>query len=364
MLYPVLPLFVTRELRGPASVVGVIEGVAEATQNIVQGASGWAADRLRRDKPVALVGYALAALAKPFIGLSTVWPQVLVGRFVDRAGTGIRSAPRDALIAGSIEEARRGSAFGLEGFGDNLGAVVGPLLAAALLYLLNVDLRVIFLVAAIPGLVAFALVTRVREPKRFERTSGGRLTIREIPASYWRYLIAVGAFAIGNVSRAFMILRATDVGLAPERTLLAYAGYNLVAALVSYPAGDLADRLGPKRVLVGAVAVFAIAFVGFAVASNGLAVAVLFALYGVHQGTFRAVGKTLAVELVPASLRASGVGLYGATVGLGALVASGLGGQLWDRLGPGATFGYGAACAIVGTIALAVMVPSRREASS
>src|SRR5207247_1899298 len=227
MLYPVLPLFVTRELRGPASVVGVIEGVAEATQNIVQGASGWAADRLRRDKPVALVGYALAALAKPFIGLSTVWPQVLVGRFVDRAGTGIRSAPRDALIAGSIEEARRGSAFGLEGFGDNLGAVVGPLLAAALLYLLDVDLRVIF----------------------------------------------------------------------------------LVAALVSYPAGDLADRLGPKRVLVGALAVFAIAFVGFAVASNGLAVAVLFALYGVHQGTFRAVGKTLAVELVPASLRASGVGL-------------------------------------------------------
>ena len=362
MLYPVLPLFLTKELAAPVSVVGIVEGIAEGTQNLVQGISGTLADRLRRNKPLALLGYSLAALAKPAIGLAVVWPQVLAGRFVDRLGTGIRSAPRDALIANAIDEPRRGAAFGLEGFGDNLGAVLGPLLAAGLLYLLHVDMRAVFFVAFLPGIVAFALVTTVRESPPAARTPEDRITLRELPGGYWRYLLAVGAFGIGNSSKAFIILKATAIGIAPEQTLLVYAGYNLVAALASYPAGGLSDRWGRKRLLLAALVVFVVTYTGLAIAASAWLVATLFVLYGVHQGAFRAVGKALAVDLVPRPLRASGVGLYGATVGLSALLASVVGGQLWDRLGPAATFAYGAACALLGAAVLVAAVPSRMDA--
>ena len=359
MLYPVLPLFLTTRLGAPGSVVGVIEGIAEATQNVVQGGSGWLADRLQRNKPLALVGYGLAALAKPAIGFATVWPQVLAGRFVDRLGTGIRSAPRDALIANSIEERRRGAAFGLEGVGDNLGAVLGPLIAAGLLYLFAIDLRSIFFIAFVPGLLAFAVMALVREkPARDARAGDGRVSIRRLPGAYWRYLLAVGAFSIGNSSKAFIILRATDVGIPAERTLLVYAGYNFVAAAASYPAGGLSDRWGRKRVLLIALAVFAIAYAGLALSTSASLVTALFLFYGLFQGTFRAVGKALAVDLVPVELRGSGGGIYGAVVGLSALVASVVGGQLWDGLGPTAIFGYGAACAVLGALMLAP-VPSR-----
>jgi len=171
----------------------------------------------------------------------------------------------------------------------------------------------------------------------------------------------VGAFGIGNSSKAFIILKATAIGIAPEQTLLVYAGYNLVAALASYPAGGLSDRWGRKRLLLAALVVFVVTYTGLAIAASAWLVATLFVLYGVHQGAFRAVGKALAVDLVPRPLRASGVGLYGATVGLSALLASVVGGQLWDRLGPAATFAYGAACALLGAAVLVAAVPSRMD---
>ena len=323
----------------------------------MQAGSGWLADRLGRNKPVALTGYALAALAKPTIGLATVWPHVLPGRFVDRLGTGIRSAPRDALIAGAVDQARRGAAFGLEGVGDNLGAVLGPLLAAALLYVLVVPLRSMFFIAFIPGTIAFLLVLLVRETPRpaGARTRGPGL--RALPPEYWRYLVAVAVFGVGNLSSAFAILRATDLGLRTEQTLLVYAAYNLVAALVSYPIGRLSDRFGRKRLLVAAFAMLALAFGGFATTTTGAAFALLFLLYGIYQGAFRALGKALAVDLAPDTLRGSAVGLFGTVVGLAALVAGTVGGQLWDRAGPGATFAYGATFAVLGGALLSVVLP-------
>jgi transposase len=204
MLYPVLPLYLTQQLGAPASVVGIVEGFAEATQNVVQGLSGWVADSAQRNKPVALVGYGLAALGKPMMGLGMTWPQVLAGRLADRLGAGIRSAPRDALIAGSVQDARRGATFGLEGFGDNLGAVVGPLLAAALLLALHVDMRWIFFLAFVPGLLALLLIAVVPERPRQARGEGQSraLRLRDLPANYWKYLLCVAVFGIGNSSNA------------------------------------------------------------------------------------------------------------------------------------------------------------------
>jgi MFS family permease len=361
MLYPVLPLFLTRELAAPASIVGVVEGVAEATQYLVQGGSGWLADRLERPKRVALVGYALAALGKPAMGLGTIWPQVLAGRVLDRLGAGIRSAPRDALIASSVEDSRRGAAFGLEGFGDNLGAVIGPLATVALLYAFHVELRWIFFLAFAPGLVAFGLVVPVTETlgSPDDGRQPVRIPIANLTREYWRYLLAVAVFGIGNSSNAFIILQATNIGIPVELTILVYASFNLVAALVSYPAGELSDSWGRKRLFLAGMAVFAVAYMGFGFSGNQVIVAILFVLYGAYQGIARAVGKALATDLAPSDLRATAIGLYASTVGVTALVASGIGGQLWVQIGPTATFLYGAMFAVVGTILFGLLVARR-----
>jgi MFS family permease len=217
MLYPVLPVFLTQTLKASGSIVGLIDGFAQATQNIVQGFSGTLADRLQKRKTVALVGYFLAALGKPLMGLSTVWQGVFGARLLDRLGSGIRSAPRDALIASSVEERDRGRAFGLEGVGDNAGAFIGPLLAVLLLYSFGVGIRTIFYVALIPGLLAFLMVLFVSE-RSISVTSKSKIdtNLRQFPKDYWKYLLATALFGIGNSSNAFLILQtqAIEIGRA------------------------------------------------------------------------------------------------------------------------------------------------------
>jgi MFS family permease len=360
MLYPVLPVFLTQVLSASGSVVGLIDGVAQATQNIVQGFSGWLSDKLQRRKPIALAGYLLAAIAKPLMGVSTSWPGVLGGRFLDRFGTGARSAPRDALVASSADEEHRGKAFGLEGIGDNLGAFLGPLLAVALLMFLRVDMRVIFYLALVPGLLAVLMIVLVTErPVAVAAKAKLDVGVRQFPSAYWKYLLVTALFGVGNSSNAFLILQTQAIGASLEATILVYAAFNLVAALISYPAGFLSDRWGRKNILLASFAIFFIAYLGFALTGDMVLIAVLFAFYGLYQGIFRTVGKALATDFVPEHLRASGVGWYNTTVGLLGLVASITAGLLWDHVGHGAVFLFGAAFAVVGSVALLMMVPAQ-----
>ena len=356
MLYPVLPTFLT-SLGADGSIIGLIDGLAQATQNIVQGLSGWLADRLQKPKPVALAGFFLAAISKPLMGLAPAWPGVLGGRLVDRIGAGTRSAPRDALIAGSVGDRDRGKAFGLEGAGDNLGAFLGPLIAVVLLGVFAIQLRWIFYLAVIPGLLAFLMVLLVR-PRAAPVASRSRLdfNLAEFPRAYWRYLAATGLFALGNSSTSFIILETQNAGASLDTAILIYAGYNLVAALIAYPAGWLSDRFGRKRLLLACFAIFFLAYLGFALSRNLLVIALLFAAYGLYQGMFRGVGKAFAADLVPTQLRASGIGWYSTTVGLSQLVASVVAGQLWDRVGHQAVFAYGAVVALAGMVALLLLV--------
>jgi MFS family permease len=367
MLYPILPIFLTQTLKASGSVVGLVEGVAEATQNIIQGFSGSLSDKLQRRKPVALAGYLLAAIGKPLMGVATVWQGVLAGRFLDRLGSGARSAPRDALIASSVDEANRGRAFGLEGVGDNAGAFLGPLLAVLLLIVWHLDIRLIFYLAVIPGLLAFLMVIFVEErPVAVTAKSKIDINLRQFPKPYWKYLAATALFGIGNSSNAFLILQTKDIGASLTMTILIYAGFNLVAALISYPAGFLSDRLGRRNILVLAFAIFLVTYLGFAMTTNIALIAMLFILYGLYQGIFRAVGKALASDYVPELLRASGVGWYNTTVGLSGLVASLVAGWLWDDVGHAAVFLFGAAFAVVGVIAVLALVPenARRDAQA
>jgi MFS family permease len=358
MLYPVLPVFLTQVLHTSGSIVGLVDGIAQAAQNIVQGFSGTISDRLQRRKPIALLGYLLAAVAKPMMGLATVWQVLLGARLLDRLGAGMRSAPRDALVAASVDERDRGRAFGLEGLGDNAGAFLGPLVALFLLYTLHLDLRSVFYLAIIPGLLAFAVVLPVTE-KQITVAAKSKIDVdlRLFPKRYWNYLVATALFGVGNSSNAFLILQTRDVGVSLETTILIYAAFNLVAALISYPAGSLSDQWGRRNLLLAAFAVFFVAYLGFALTRNVFLIATLFALYGLYQGIFRAVGKALASDLVPRHLRASGVGWYSTTVGLLQLVASVAAGLLWDRIDHTAVFYFGALFAVVGSIALLVLVP-------
>jgi MFS family permease len=339
MLYPVLPVFLTQTLKASGSVVGLVDGCAQATQNMVQGFSGALSDKLQRRKAVALVGYFVAALGKPLMGLSTIWQGVFGARLLDRLGTGIRSAPRDALIASSVDEKDRGRAFGLEGVGDNAGAFVGPLLAVVLLSVLGVDLRTIFYLAVIPGLLAFCMVLFVSErPMAVAAKSKIDTALRRFPNGYWKYLAVTALFGLGNSSNAFLILRTQDLGASLETTILIYAAFNLVAALISYPAGSLSDLWGRKSLLVASFVVFLISYLGFALTKNTLLIGALFAFYGLFQGMFRAVGKAFASDFVPPELRASSIGWYSTTVGLLQLVASVVAGLLWDHIGHTAVF--------------------------
>jgi len=266
--------------------------------------------------------------------------------------------PRDALIASSVEEEDRGKAFGLEGAGDNLGAFVGPIVAVLLLISLQLDVRWMFYLAVIPGLLAFLMVLLVHE-QRADVTLKSKIDInlRQFPKSYWMYLLAMALFGIGNSSNSFLILHTKDIGASLEATILIYAGFNLVAALISYPAGFLSDRLGRRTVLLLSFVIFFVTYLGLALSRNVVMVAALFVAYGLYQGIFRSVGKAFASDFVPDDLRASAVGWYSTTVGLLQLLSSIVAGLLWDRIGHAAVFFYGAIFAVVGSVALLVLVP-------
>jgi MFS family permease len=358
MLYPVLPTFLTQTLKVGGSVVGLIDGFAQATQNIVQGFSGAVSDKLRKHKSIALAGYLVSALAKPLMGLATAWQGLLGARLLDRAGAGTRSPPRDALIAASVQEKDRGRAFGLEGVGDNAGAFIGPLLAVLLLYAMHVGIRAIFYLALIPGLLAFGMVLFASEGSAPVAAKAKiDLRLRQFPAGYWKYLLVTALFNLGNSSNAFLILRTQDSGISLRSTILIYAAFNLSAALISYPAGALSDRIGRRNILLVSFLIFGLAYLGFALTQNHVLIVTLFIVYGLFQGIYRTLGKTLASDFVPQRLRASGIGWYSTTVGLFQLAASIIAGILWDRAGHTAVFFYGAVLAAAGSGALIAFVP-------
>ena len=276
-----------------------------------------------------------------------------------RFSTGVRSAPRDALIAASADRTSRGRAFGLEGAGDNLGAFLGPLITVGLLLFLHIELRTIFYLAIFPGFLAFATVLLVRE-RRTAMQAKAKLEVglSHLPGPYRRYLVATLVFGAGNSSNAFLILKTREFGASLALTVLIYAGFNLVAALVSYPAGAFADRFGRRGLLISAYTIFFLTYFGFAVAPGLDWAAGLFVLYGAFQGIFRAVGKALVSDLVPEHLRASGIGWYSAAIGLSGLIAGLVGGLLWDRVGHASVFLYGAAFAALGGAAFIALVPA------
>ncbi len=353
IVYPLFPLFVTGVLGAPAAVLGLIEGIAEATASITRYPFGQWSDRVGKRRAIAVGGYGLAAAGKLLVAAATVWPLALAGRFVDRLGKGMRSAPRDALIAASTQPHERGAAFGLHRALDTAGAVVGPLVGLLLVHL-DVPLRWIFALAAVPGAASvFVVVWLVRERGTAGRRGAFRLSLPRAPAFRW-LLSGALLFAVGNSSDMFILLKAQDAGVGVTGVILLYVLYNVTYSVVSLPAGSFSDRVGQLSLVFTGYVVFASVYVGFAAADSLSALVGLFAAYGVYIAATEGTSKALITRVVPQEEHGAGLGLYYTASGLASFAASTVGGVLWSVVGPWATFAYGAACAGLGAAVLIV----------
>jgi MFS family permease len=358
MIYPLLPLFLTTVLGGGPAFLGLIEGVAESTASILKLVSGVMSDRVRARKRLVLGGYGVSALARPLIALATSPLAVLFIRFADRVGKGIRTSPRDALIADSIDPSVRGKAYGFHRSMDNAGALIGPLVATLLLTWFVTDIRTVFLLSAIPGALAVLLIVlKVRESAPSGKSKGNAGFLRIIPSGPLRtYLLILIIFTLGNSSDAFLLLRAGQLGVTPARIPLLWTFFNLVKMVSTMPFGALSDRIGRRRVIVSGWGVYALAYVGFAFAASEMHIWLLFAFYGLFYGLTEGAEKAMLADIADPSERGSAFGWYNFATGIGALPASMIFGFIWQRFSPLTAFGFGAALAFVAAVALLFLV--------
>lgn len=358
MIYPLLPAFLTGTLKAGPAFLGLVEGLAEACASLLKVASGWWSDRLAHRKPLVVAGYALSSAARPLTALATAPWHVLAIRVTDRIGKGARGAPRDALVADATPTGERGRAFGLQRAMDHTGAVIGPLLASALLWA-GLELRVVFALAAIPALASvIVLVTGVREAARTAPAGPVAAAGAALPASFLRYLGVLALFTLGNSSDAFLILRAQQTGVALAAIPILWTFHHVVKAALSTRAGALSDRLGRRTAIAAGWAVYAAAYAGFALATRPLEIWVLFAVYGVFHALTEAPERALVADLVESSARGKAFGLYHAVTGAMLLPASLLTGAVWQARGAPAALAIGAGLAGAAALGLAFAVPA------
>lgn len=361
MIYPLLPQFLTAVLGASATTLGAIEGAAESLAALLKLASGWWSDRLARRKPMVVVGYVLASAARPLVAVATSAGHVLAIRLTDRVGKGVRTSPRDALIADSIDPSQRGRAFGFHRAADNAGAAVGPLVATALLLGAGLSMRSVFWIAAIPGALAvLTLVAFVRETPRAVAAKPDAAPPGPLGARFWRFLVVLLVFTLGNSTDAFLLLRAGQLGVPLWQMPLLWAALHFVKSASSTPGGALSDRFGRRPLIVGGWMCYAAVYVGFAEATATWHAWALFAAYGVFFGMTEGTEKALVADLVPAARRGTAYGFYNLAIGLAALPASLLFGLVWDGLGAEFAFSTGAALAMVAAAGMVVAVTETR----
>jgi len=363
---PVLPIYLTTILGFDKTFVGIAEGIVTASANIAKVVSGFIADKFKKQKPLIFVGYLFSMVSRPLLAAVSAAAPVFALRFMDGVGKGVKDPPKDVLIAGSAEKTTRGRSFGVARMLDTLGSVVGPLLLAALLYLLQGSATLyhtILVLSAIPLIVTLTvLVTKVREAPREEPRSVGAAAVsdRKLPTSFYLFLAVVIVFTLGNSSDAFLVLRAKNLGFTLVEIPIAIALSNLVYALGAVPFGSLSDRIGRIPTLLIGWFAYAAVYLGFALASQPGWVWLLYAAYGVYYATSEGVARAFLADIVGAGHRGRAFGIYGTAVGLATLPASFFAGLLWDRFGPPAPFYFGAAMATVAVILLVLLFRSRR----
>ena len=359
MIYPLVPLFLANVLGVNKSVIGLIEGIAESTASLLKVFSGWFSDRIGNRKWLMALGYGISTLSRPFLALATGWYQVLGSRFIDRFGKGVRTAPRDAIIAESADKAYLGRAFGFHRAMDTMGAVVGPALAFFFLGLFSDDYRKVFWLSMIPGVIAVLLIILfITEKKKAVslHTDRPKLTLKHFNWRFKFFVTIAALFAAGNSSDVFLILRAQQVGVSTLMIPIVYLLFNLIYSLSSIPAGMAADKFGKKRVILLGFVLFAALYYGFAVAGSVTAIWILFGLYGLFMGLTEGIQKAFLATIIPPDFKATAFGVYNTAVGLAMFPASLIGGWLWDHVSPSATFYFGATTAAISSAMFMVFI--------
>lgn len=372
MIFTLVPLFLCNILGAGATIIGLVGGLSEGTDSIIRIFSGWFSDRIGKRKSLAILGYGISTIAKPFMYLASNWGAVLAIRFSDRAGKGTRTSPRDALVADSVSAEERGRGFGLHRAMDTCGAILGLAIAAVIIYSvqggrLELSLKTyqwLVLVGIVPAVLAvLALLVFVREPKR--RTSSGsgspiKFTWNGLTAGFdmrFKLFLAIMAvFTLGNSSDFFVILRAQNLEAPLIHVVLMLVLFNVTYAAISLPAGILSDRFGRKHVIILGWLIYALVYLGFALASSLWQVWLLFAIYGIYYGIVEGVARAFVADLVPEGRRGTAYGLYHGVVGLALLLASLVAGWLWDTVSPSTPFFFGAALAFIAMIGMITLI--------
>jgi MFS family permease len=374
MIYPLLPVYLSRVLGASAVSLGLIEGAAEGVNSLLKVISGWLSDRSARRKPIVVGGYAVSSLARPFIAITNTWQQVLAIRVLDRMGKGVRGAPRDAMLAQFASPSTRGRIFGFHRAMDHTGAIVGPLAATAILFFAPESYRLVFGLTIIPGLIAVWLLmlvpettvagdalvagpaaTQTRNPAPPEARTGALSQ----SGAFWGFMAVLFLFTLGNSADAFLLLRLADALGGATYVPLLWAGLHLVKASLSTWGGGLSDRLGRKEVIVLGWGVYAVVYLGFALSSSAPAFVGWFLLYGVFFALTEGAEKALIADLTTVAKQGTAFGIYNAVLGVGALIASVMFGVLYERFSPAAAFGTGAALAGVAAVLLLVTLRGR-----
>ncbi len=368
-----IPLFLYSVLGVKTSIIGLVDGVAETTASLMKVISGSLSDRLQQRKPLVVLGYSLSSFAKPFFYLAATWPVVLIIRFVDRLGKGIRVAPRDSLLAASVEKERRGLAFGISRAGDAAGAFVGILIAALIIWFTQQNSReltrhtfqLVVIASMIPALLAVIVLVLGSVEVPFTTSMGGQKKLWDtagVGKPFFTYLVAAILFTLGNSSDSFILLRAQERGLTLIQVMLMLMAFKAVYSILSAPLGKLSDRVGRRRLLIIGWAAYILIYLGFGIVSSGWAIFAVFVLYGIYYAMCEGAGKAFIADMVHEDHRGKAFGLYYTAIGIAALPSSFIAGVLWQGIGswngfgPSAPFLFGSAMAAIALFVLVVWV--------
>jgi MFS family permease len=357
MVYPIIPLYLTGTFGATPAIVGLVEGIAESLASLLKVLGGYLSDRYKKKKRIAFIGYSTSLLYKIALVLSASWWGILAARVIDRLGKGIRTSPRDLLVAESSDKNKLGSSFGLHKALDMAGSAIGILLAYVFLRTTTGtgQYKTLFMVSMIPSFIGLAILLKVKEKGTASKKKDmGNLIegFRNLDSRLKLFLVTAFVFTLGNSSNAFLLLRARDAGYDSATVVLLYFVYNVVSSLLALPLGKLSDKVGRRKLLVAGYLVFGAVYTGFAVATSKYVVALLFALYGVYTAMTAGVERALVSELAPSDLKGTTLGLHSTLVGIGLLPASVFAGLLWDGIGPSAPFFFGGSLAVISAIAL------------